>query len=183
MACWQLHAESTVFCMLCGKLGLQIGFACGAAVKVACSLITRFRSALDPAPPRCSAAAGSSMNWSLWDASGRLNWGLAAFVALAVACAGVWSAMLAQCALYRRCAAAAALSCLFGKKWRKEMAHGAQPVCACLCTVRKAMVVSPASCCRCCCCCQAMLLSAAAVASHLLPLHFPPASAAPTQAA
>jgi hypothetical protein len=41
------------------------------------------------------------MNWSLWDASGRLNWGLAAFVALAVACAGVWSAMLAQCALYR----------------------------------------------------------------------------------
>ncbi|KAI7839187.1 hypothetical protein COHA_007076 [Chlorella ohadii] len=45
--------------------------------------------------------AGSSMNWSLWDASGRLNWGLAAFVALAVACAGVWSAMLAHCALYR----------------------------------------------------------------------------------
>lgn len=45
--------------------------------------------------------APSGMNWSLWDASGRLNWGLAAFVALAVACAAVWSAMLAQCTLYR----------------------------------------------------------------------------------
>lgn len=55
-----------------------------------------------PLPPPPPLAAPSGMNWSLWDASGRLNWGLAAFVALAVACAAVWSAMLAQCTLYRR---------------------------------------------------------------------------------
>lgn len=40
--------------------------------------------------------------WRLWGTDGSFNWGLATFVALAVACAAVWGAMLVQWAAYCR---------------------------------------------------------------------------------
>ncbi|KAL4439921.1 hypothetical protein ABPG75_002922 [Micractinium tetrahymenae] len=56
----------------------------------------------DAMPGGRADARGEVPQWRLWGTDGSFNWGLATFVALAVACTAVWGALLAQWAAYCR---------------------------------------------------------------------------------
>lgn len=109
---WRAQAEAASAASHCSAAGATkpawVRTACRpVALPVARCLLRALRAPSPmplsnrPAPPPAGGPP-EMQRWRLWGTDGSFNWGLATFVALAVACAAVWGAMLVQWAAYCR---------------------------------------------------------------------------------